>query len=425
MLHLSRIVYVTVWFYLLTWSPPSFSQRENELRESDPFLVNLFKKNPQRFEKFLADPSQYEIQVLYTRIDRDRKNIPRFTTYRYQADANRYFYPASTIKLPAAVLALEKLNLLDKPSLDKFTPMLTRAERPSQTAVSRDTTAENGLPSVAHYIRKILLASDNDAYNRLYEFLGLDYFNQTMREKGYSHFRATHRLETALTPEENRFTNPVLFEEDGQVRYEQPGAYAGQSYTAPDPILKGKGYVKNGETVMTPFDFREKNFFALTDQHQFIKNLMFPHQAPPGQQFRLTEDDYQFLYQYMSQLPVETAYPEYYTDSLDDGSVKFLLFGKTNKRIPRHIRSFNKIGNAYGYLIDNAYIVDFEMGVEFLLSAVISCNEDQILNDNRYDYEVYGYQFMADLGKTILEYELNRKRRERPDLSRFEVEYDK
>jgi hypothetical protein len=32
---------------------------------------------------------------------------------------------------------------------------------------------------------------------------------------------------------------------------------------------------------------------------------------------------------------------------------------------------------------------------------------------------------MADLGKAFFEYEVRRKRRGRPDLSRFEVEYDK
>jgi hypothetical protein len=75
--------------------------------------------------------------------------------------------------------------------------------------------------------------------------------------------------------------------------------------------------------------------------------------------------------------------------------------------------------------LDNAYIADFEKGIEFMLTAVIYCNEDQIFNDDKYDYEKIGFPFMANLGKTIFEYELDRKRTVRPDLSRFEVEYDK
>ncbi|MDP9231009.1 MAG: glycoside hydrolase family 9 protein, partial [Bacteroidota bacterium] len=41
------------------------------------------------------------------------------------------------------------------------------------------STAANGFPSIAQYIKKIFLVSDNDAYNRLYEFLG----QQTINDK--------------------------------------------------------------------------------------------------------------------------------------------------------------------------------------------------------------------------------------------------
>jgi hypothetical protein len=127
----------------------------------------------------------------------------------------------------------------------------------------------------------------------------------------------------------------------------------------------------------------------------------------------------------MSQFPVETSYPTHYTDDYYDGYLKFLLFGATKTRLPRHLRLFNKSGDAYGYLLDNAYIADFEKGIEFMLTAVIYVNEDGILNDDQYDYEKVGLPFMSNLGKTFLEYELNRKRSVRPDLGRFEVEYDK
>ena len=77
----------------------------------------------------------------------------------------------------------------------------------------------------------------------------------------------------------------------------------------------------------------------------------------------------------MSQFPVETSFPASYTDDYYDGYVKFLLFGATKTRLPRHIRLFNKCGDAYGFLLDNAYIADFEKGIEFMLTAVIYCNE--------------------------------------------------
>lgn len=411
---------ILLFFSALTLTLPAYSQPV-----FDSFIERLLKKHPDRFEEILKNRDEYDIQILYTRIDRDKKGIPYFTTYRYRTDPKRYFYPASTIKLAAAALALEKINNLAVPGLDKYTPMLTLAGRPSQTEALTDTTAENDLPSIAHYIRKILLASDNDAYNRIYEFLGQEYFNETMHARGYLNFRAVHRLGTALSAEENRHTNPVRFVSNGKTVYEQAAAYSPKDYAAEAPIPRGKGFLENGILVNEPMDFRGKNAFGLYELHTFLQNLMFPEQAPESQRLNLTADDYRFLYQYMSQLPIETEYPAHYSEVMDDASVKYLLFGKTRKRTPRQIRSFNKIGEAYGYLLDNAYIVDFEMGVEFLLSAVIYCNKDQVLNDDAYDYEPTGYQFLADLGKTILEYELARKRAGRPDLQKFEVDYDK
>ncbi|MCE7069456.1 class A beta-lactamase-related serine hydrolase [Dyadobacter sp. CY327] len=390
--------------------------------QADNFIEKLLKKHPERFAELLKDPDKYQIQILYTKIDRNRKNEPHFTTHRYQVDNSKYFYPASTVKLPAVALAFEKLNKL---GIDKDTPMLTGAERPEQIAVKSDSTSENKLPSVAHYAKKILLVSDNDAFNRLYEFIGQEEFNDSLHKKGFTNVRITHRLDSPIGPENNRYTNPIRFEKDGKVVFEQPAKYAAKELKSPTPILIGKGYMKDNVLVNEPFDFSTKNYFALEDQHRLLKTLFFPEQVPASQRFNLTPDDYRFMYQYMSQFPVETSFPEHYTDDYYDGYAKFLLFGATKTRLPRHIRLFNKVGDAYGFLLDNAYIADFEKGIEFMLTAVIYCNEDQVFNDDKYDYDTVGFPFMTNLGKTIFEYEVNRKRANRPDLSRFEVEYDK
>ena len=408
-----------LFLFLVTglFSIPAFAQFQ-----SDSFIEKLLKKHPERFSEILSVPEKYKIQVLYTKIDRNKKNEPRFTTHGYRVNSQDYFYPASTVKLAAIVLALEKLNKL---GIDKYTTMLTESARPEQTSVRRDTTSENGLPSVGHYAKKILLASDNDAFNRLYEFIGQEEFNETLHAKGYSNVRITHRLELSISPEDNRYTNPVRFINEGKTVYEQPAKYSSKTYYSPVPILQGKGFIRNGQLVNEPFDFTQKNFFALEEQHKLLKAIFFPEQVLESQRFNLTKEDYTFLYQYMSQFPVETSFPANYTDDYYDGYLKFLIFGATKTRLPRHIRLFNKSGDAYGYVLDNAYVADFEKGIEFMLTAVIYANDDQIFNDNKYDYETVGLPFLAHLGKTIFEYELNRKRSVRPDLERFEVQYDK
>jgi hypothetical protein len=127
----------------------------------------------------------------------------------------------------------------------------------------------------------------------------------------------------------------------------------------------------------------------------------------------------------MSQLPRESKYPPYYLDpNLYDAYCKFLMYGEDKKPIPSNIRIFNKVGDAYGYLIDNAYIVDFKNGVEFMLSAVINTNTDAIYNDGKYEYKKIGYPFMKNLGRKFYQYELKRKKKRKPDLSYLQLNYN-
>jgi hypothetical protein len=52
-------------------------------------------------------------------------------------------------------------------------------------------------------------------------------------------------------------------------------------------------------------------------------------------------------------------------------------------------------------------------------------NSDGVLNDNKYDYDRLGYPFLRSLGQTIYQYELQRKRQYQPDLSSFQIKYER
>jgi hypothetical protein len=412
--------FTTVW--ILTCTLMAMMACTPAMKEDEHLLENLLRKDG-RFEEFLQNAEEYEIQIIYTQVNRDAQNHPTFQSFYFQADKDQYFYPASTIKMPAAFLALEKLNELGIDDLDKFTPMFTDSAFSGQTAVATDPSSANGLPSVAHYAKKIFLVSDNDAHNRLYEFMGQEAINRKLWEKGYN-LRLTHRLSIALSPEENQHTNPVRFEQGGKLLYSQPAQKSNLSLAAAQPILKGQGYLKGEEIVAEPFDFTLKNAVALEDLQRMLRAVMFPEATPANERFHLSQDDYRFLYQYMSQVPSETTHPQYPSETFHDSYVKFLMFGNSKAPMPKHIRVFNKVGNAYGYLTDNAYVVDFEKGIEFFLSAVIHVNENKIYNDGKYEYETKGFPFMHQLGEVIYQYESQRKRSHVPDLSKFKVSYD-
>ncbi|HYO22242.1 MAG TPA: serine hydrolase [Flavisolibacter sp.] len=115
------------------------------------------------------------------------------------------------MKLPAAVLALQKLNELGVRGLNRNTTMITGKAAPGQTPVYNDPSSNDGRPTVAQYIPKIFLVSDNDAYNRLYKFVGQEYLNCALYKMGYNSVQLQHRLQVSLTEEQNRLTNPVTF----------------------------------------------------------------------------------------------------------------------------------------------------------------------------------------------------------------------
>lgn len=396
------------------------------------FTVSAQKKDPFAkipdtypvLQKVLANPEVYKVQILYSQIDRDKDNNPSWRNFDFRLDDEVYFYPASTVKLPVAILALEWLGEQQVIGLTADTPMLTDSVRPPQLPAWSDSTSANGFPSIAHYIKKILLVSDNDAYNRLYELLGQDYINRKMQEKGLSHSVINHRLSMPMTEAENRHFNPIrLLDASGKTILALPARETTTVYANSGNPTIGKAYYSGGKLVEQPMDFTYKNKFALSDLHGVVQRIVFPEKFKPSERFQLSEADRQFILKYMSMLPGESDYPKYALPEHYDSYSKFFKFGTDHSPIPPQFRIFNKTGNAYGHLLDGSYFVDFENGVEFFVSAIIYTNADETLNDDKYEYDEIAFPFFAELGDYLHHIELSRKKKRQADLSSFRFSY--
>ena len=381
-------------------------------------LRQLLRRDTAGLARVLARPEAYRLQILYTRIRRDAAGQPHFRSYHYRLRPREYFYPASTVKLAAAALALQKLRALieNTPGLTADSPMLTDSAFAGQSRVRRDTSSASGRPTVANYVRKALIVSDNDAFNRLYEFVGPQELNQELRRLGLRQSRLQHRLSVGDQEPGARHTNPIAFFADTAARQlllRQPAAY----YAGPWPQLglRGEGiglaYLKNDQRVPGPLDFSQKNAHSLPDLQLLLRRVLFPEAAPPAQRLRLAPADYALLREALSQLPRQSPHPRYDPAHYPDTYVKFLLGGGGIAPLPPGVRVFNKIGQAYGFLIDNAYVQDEAKGVEFLLSAVLYVNADGVLNDDQYEYDSIGFPFLRDLGRRVYEAECRRPRR--------------
>lgn len=395
--------------------------------KTDTLLQSIMNEYPQYFNEILKNRKDLNVQVIYTQVNRGANGKPVLQNHYFNVNAANYYYPASTVKLPVVLLALQKLQALKDKQVNLNTTMLTGSAFSGQSDIYNDPTTADGRPSIAHYIKKILMVSDNDAFNRLYEFLGQQYINDELKKKGYSDAQVIHRLDIFLSEEENRRTNPISFyDSTGNIIYEQKEQRSNLKYNNRKDSL-GKSYYSAGELINKPMNFSKKNRLCLQDLHNILLSLVFPGNVKAHQRFNISEDDRRFVLKYMSQYPTESIYPPYSADTVNywPAYCKFLFYGGSKEKPQANIRIFSKSGDAYGQLIDAAYMVDYKNKIEFFLSAVIYCNSDGIINDDKYDYDSIGKPFMKNLGQVMYNYELKRQYKNKPDLSQVLFTYDK
>ncbi|WP_165903717.1 serine hydrolase [Hymenobacter gummosus] len=364
---------------------------------------------------------KYELQIIYTRIDRDVQNQPHFTQYDYRLDERAYFNPASLVKLPVAILSLQKLNELRQqvPALTRRSIMATGVAGRCQTAVPFAAPADSDrVASVGNYIKRMLLVSDNQAYNRLYEFLGQQYLHEQLQALGYPQVRITRRFAPCDTAA-NRCTNPITFHEpSGSLIYRQPAACNTSPLSLPlGRVQKGRGYYAGGKLIQRPYDFTTANYLPLQVVNNLLKTVIFPPSAPAAKQPTLTAADISFLQYYLSATPQSSGFRPYAGPEYFAAYKKYLYYGRQRQAQPQPgLRIYNIVGMSHGYLADCAYFFDEKSGIEFMLSAVLYVNADGILNDGQYEYTTMGLPFLAQLGQTVYRLEQHRPRPFRPFL---------
>ena len=174
--------------------------------------------------------------------------------------------------------------------------------------------------------------SDNDAYNYLFDFLGKDYINASLKEKGLNHTEIQHKF---LFGADNTYTWNYVFLRNGDTVYKQPSITSELEVlnTATIGVMKGLGFQSNDSIVNEPFDFRLKNRIALEDLEGIMKRLVFPEVFSESERFNLTEEDYAFMRYWMSRNTLESDEPNYKNDEEHyDSYVKFLSMAIEKER---------------------------------------------------------------------------------------------
>lgn len=343
-------------------------------------IENALQSKNTHIKNVVEQIEDYEVQIMLSKIHREEDQI-YFEDFEFRVNDSVYFYPASTVKLPIAILTLEKLNQQDSISID--TPFFIEGDTITSTFRAD--------------ITDIFAVSSNDTYNRLFEFLGKDNINKNLNDKDITPTRISHRLSTDNAYE--LITKPIIFSKNDSTLFTSQSIYNTEiKHLELEHIKKGIGYYSKGELISEPMDFSLKNYYPIKAQHEIMKRIFFPEVFEKHQRFDLSDTQYIFLRETMAVIPKTVGYdPKTYYDSY----VKFFMFGDSKKPIPSHIKIHNKVGYAYGYLTDNAYIIDTKNNVEYILTATIHVNANKIYNDDTYEYETVGIPFLAALGREI------------------------
>jgi hypothetical protein len=346
----------------------------------NPIQFALNADSP-KIQRVMQNLEAHEVQIMVT----DAYG----NDFKFQVNDSVYFYPASSVKFPVALLALEKANRI---------PQIT-----SRTGLSIES--DSVITTIRNEVQDIFAISSNEAYNRLFEFLGQDEINSQLQQKGLQSARISHRLSTNNT--DRLVTEEVLFLSEMKISHREPSKQNDTIQALQlQKITKGKGFYRNDSLIQQPMDFSKKNYVPISTLHELMKRVHYPEKYDENAQLQLTENDREFLLDVMHKTPREQDYDdeEYY-----DSYVKFFLFGDSKEAIPAHIKMYNKVGYAYGYLTDCAHIVDTKNDISFTITATIHVNKNQIFNDDTYEYDEIGIPFLAELGRQVHEFYLQQK----------------
>lgn len=377
-------------------------------------LARLLADSP-ALAPVVSNADEHRLQIIVGRIQPGENGRPSLHQQSFRAGAE-YFYPASSIKMFAAIAALEYLEELRRETgltIDVDTPLVIHPLRDGEAIDKTDPdNLDGGAITVRQQIRKLFLVSDNTAFNRLYDLVGQERLNASIRRAGIDSARIVHRLSLARTAEENRTAPRVDFLGE-DFRYSLP-----RRRSAPQPegdlpagLRVGEAHVTSSGLVEGPMDFTPKNRIALTDLQRGLCMIALSDVdcggfesrggGSGGGGFTLRQEDRELLLDAMSRLPRRSTNPVYDSEEYPDHYVKFVLPGVRRVVPDDGVVVYDKSGQAYGFTTENAWIVNRSTGQGFFLAATLYTNANATLNDDEYEYGDVAEPFLADLAEMV------------------------
>jgi len=359
-----------------TLPPPP--DRVPDTSAPDTLVHDVLATGGDAVRSVLATPERYRFQVVYA--DVSGKKLVR---HGFRADAE-YFFPASSMKVPIALALYDRVPKMQKPWLTRDATLRIGPE-PVITTLARETW-------------RALIVSDNASANRLLGFVGHRELHETLWALGMKSARVHTGFQVG--------SEPVPAEVSPKIEIVKPGGDvdvmpARKSDLVLPPtnapaLAIGKAHIDDGKRVEGPLAFDEKNAMRLAELQDALVRIVRPDLASAT-----STPDLDYARQALGTLASESGLAGYSRNVVADYELSPFLRGLERVRPRGQFELYAKVGQAFGFLTANAYVVDKKSSRAFFLIATIYANPDETMNDDVYAYDTIAFPVLADVAEAF------------------------
>jgi len=370
----------------------------------DSLLIRILQGKDATLDQVLSNSAKYNFQLILS-VFSDNKGKDELVHYSINRD--KYFFsPASLIKFPVAVVALEKLTALQARygiTIEDSLELITCSCDLSSRSYVRNTRPA----TFRQLLREMLILSDNDAYNVMFDFLGKDYFNTRIRQLGYQRINLRRRFYFPCDyGAQERFGGFRFYDPLGKLQYEIPcqtsqGEWRNDSNW---PHTAGQKHLENGKWVAGPKSFLDGNYVSLWEAHRLLIDVLSADTLPDSPFFAIEDSMRQELIDALGSYPRALQSGRYQGEKYPDHYYKYFLDPKTMVTADNQLKIYNKVGISGGFISDVSYFYDQQSGLRFFLSGAMLAKKDGLMDNGKYDYYDIGIPVFRKIGSLVYAY---------------------
>jgi hypothetical protein len=302
------------------------------------------------------------------------------------------------MKMPIALATYDRLAALrsaGKPALTRDATMrihpVAGAGEPYVTTLARETW-------------RALIVSDNASANRLLGVVGHREVHETLWALGLPSARLHTGFATGGEIDPAQLSPRIEFATPGGATGELPARRSDLVLppTEATNLGIGKANVVDGRRIEAPLSFADKNAMRLRELQDTLVRIMRPDLLPANARpDTASKDDLAYVRQALGTLPSASGLAGFERNVVADYQLSPFVRGIERVRARGKFEIYSKVGQAFGFLIANAYVVDKATGRAFFLIASVYANPDETMNDDDYAYDTISFPALADVGEAF------------------------